>query len=173
MAKSCLLMAWQHKEAGHQQAWYRPSMMTLSNGTIFRVTGPLCGEFTGLRWIPAQRPVMRSFDVFFDLRVNKQLSKQSWGWWFKTLSCSLLRHRNVAWTILSPTQKTANTYWGIYVINIMLMLVRLQQHWLRVKISQFTCLLTVQANIKGNIHVTGSLWGESTSDWWIPLTKGQ
>ena len=28
------------------------NMMTSSNGNIFRVTGPLCGEFTGLRWIP-------------------------------------------------------------------------------------------------------------------------
>ena len=28
------------------------AMMTSSNGSIFRVTGPLCGEFTGLRWIP-------------------------------------------------------------------------------------------------------------------------
>ena len=27
-------------------------MMTTSNGTIFRVTGPLWGEFTGQRWIP-------------------------------------------------------------------------------------------------------------------------
>ena len=27
-------------------------MMTTSNGNIFRVTGPLCGEFTGHRWIP-------------------------------------------------------------------------------------------------------------------------
>ena len=27
-------------------------MMTSSNGYIFRVTGPLCGEFTGHRWIP-------------------------------------------------------------------------------------------------------------------------
>ena len=33
--------------------------------TIFRVTGYLCGEFTG----------HRSFDVFFHLRLNKQLSK--------------------------------------------------------------------------------------------------
>ena len=28
------------------------SMMTSSSGNIFRVTGHLCGEFTGLRWIP-------------------------------------------------------------------------------------------------------------------------
>ena len=27
-------------------------MMTSSNWIIFRVTGPLCGEFTGPRWIP-------------------------------------------------------------------------------------------------------------------------
>ena len=46
------------------------------------------GEF------PLQRPVTRSFDVFFDLRLNKQLSKQSWGWWFETLSRWLWRHRN-------------------------------------------------------------------------------
>ena len=35
---------------------------------------PVLGEFT------AQRPVTRSFDVFFDLRLNKRLSKQSRGW---------------------------------------------------------------------------------------------
>ena len=38
------------------------------------------------RWIPAQRPVTRSFDAFFDLRLNKRLSKQSRGWWFETPS---------------------------------------------------------------------------------------
>ena len=43
----------------------------------------------------AQRPVTRSFDVFFDLRQNKWLSEQSWGWWFGTLSRQLWRHRNV------------------------------------------------------------------------------
>ena len=43
-------------------------MMTSSNGNIFRVTGPLYGEFTGPGEFPAQRAVTRSFDVFFDLR---------------------------------------------------------------------------------------------------------
>ena len=52
-------------------------MMTSSNGDIFRVTGHLCGEFTGPGEFPAQRPVTRRFDVFFDPRLNKQLSKQS------------------------------------------------------------------------------------------------
>ena len=49
---------------------------------------PVPGEF------PAQRPVTRSFDVFFDLRLNKRLSKHSWCWWFDTLSRPLWRHRN-------------------------------------------------------------------------------
>ena len=55
---------------------YTDSMMTSSNGNIFRVTGPLCGKFTGPGEFPAQRPVTRSFGVFFDLRPNKRLSKQ-------------------------------------------------------------------------------------------------
>ena len=49
---------------------------------------PVPGEF------PAQRQVTRSFDVFFDLHLNKRLSKQSWGWWFETLSRPLWRHCN-------------------------------------------------------------------------------
>ena len=69
-------------------------MMTSSNGNIFRVTGPLCGEFTGPGEFPTQRPVTRSFDVSFDLRLNKRLSKQPWGWWFEPPSWSLWRHRN-------------------------------------------------------------------------------
>ena len=71
-------------------------MMTSSNGNIFRVTGHLCGEFTGHRWIPrTQRTVTRSFDGFFDLRQNKRLSKQWWGWWFETPSHPLWRHCNI------------------------------------------------------------------------------
>ena len=35
-----------------------------------------------------------SFDIFFDLRVNKPLIKQSWDWWFETPSCPLWRHCN-------------------------------------------------------------------------------
>ena len=49
---------------------------------------PVAGKF------PAQRPVMRSFDVLFYLRLNKCLSKQSWGWWFETPSRPLWRHCN-------------------------------------------------------------------------------
>ena len=76
-------------------------MMTSSNGNIFRVTGLLCGEFTTGEF-PSQMPVTRSFDVFFDLRLNKWLSKQSWGWWFETPLRWLWRHYNecLIWNIL-------------------------------------------------------------------------
>ena len=70
------------------------NMMPSSNGNIFRVTGPLRGEFTGPGEFPTQRPVTRSFDVFFDLRLNKRLSKQPWGWWFETPPWSLWRQCN-------------------------------------------------------------------------------
>ena len=56
---------------------YILTMMTSSNGNIFLVTGPLCGEFTGDRWIPCTKASDAGFDVFFDLRMNKRLSKQS------------------------------------------------------------------------------------------------
>ena len=62
-------------------------MMASSNGNIFCVTGHLCGEFTDHR-----RPVTWSFDVFFDLRLNIRLSKQSWGRSFETPPCPLWRH---------------------------------------------------------------------------------
>ena len=70
-------------------------MMTSWNGNIFRVTGPLCGEFTGHQWIPVTKPVTRSFDVCFDPQLHKQLNKQSWDWWFKTPSRLLWRHCTV------------------------------------------------------------------------------
>ena len=75
--------------------WYK-FMMTPSNGNIFLVTGHLCGPFTGHRWIPRTTASdVLGFDVFFDLRMNKRLSKQSRGWWFETLLGSLWRHCNV------------------------------------------------------------------------------
>ena len=77
-------------------------MMTSLNGNMFRVTGlcagnspatagnsPVTGEFS------SHRPVTRGFDVFFDLRLNRQLSKQSRRRWFETPSRSLWRHCNV------------------------------------------------------------------------------
>ena len=89
-------------------------MMTSSNGNIFRVTGPLCGEFTGPGEFPTQRPVTRSFNVSFDLRLYKWLSKQPWGWWFETLSWSIWRHCNdICHQLHQNTQRT----WGVIAVG--------------------------------------------------------
>ena len=73
-----------------KSSWCRHQMKTFS-ALLAHCVGnlPVTGEF------PAQKPVTRSFDVFFHLHLNKRLSKQSWGWWFKTPSRSLWRHCNV------------------------------------------------------------------------------
>ena len=49
---------------------------------------PVIGGF------PSWRLATRSFDVFFELRLNKRLGKQSKRRWFQTLSCSLWRYCN-------------------------------------------------------------------------------
>ena len=71
-------------------SWWCHQMETFS-GLLAICAGnySLPGEF------PAQRPVTWSFDVFFDLRLNKRLSKQSWGWWFEMLPHPLWHHSNV------------------------------------------------------------------------------
>ena len=60
---------------------------------------------------PTQRPVTQSFGVFFDLRLNKRLSKQSWGWWFETLSCPLWCHCNAlqVWAVKK------NSCWKMHI----------------------------------------------------------
>ena len=69
--------------------WWSHHMETYSALlAICAGNSPDPGEF------PTQRPVTRSFDVYFDLRLNKRLSKQSWGWWFETPSRQLWCHRN-------------------------------------------------------------------------------
>ena len=101
-------------------------------GLVFRITG----RYVGITWwrhqlvkknfaslavcegnpsvtdgFLSQRPATRIFDFFFDLRLNKRLSKQSRRRWFKTL----LRHCNETVTSGFPTphtQRPSNTeFW--------------------------------------------------------------
>ena len=75
--------------------WWRHQMETFSALlTICAENSPVTGEFS------AHRSMTRSFDVFFDLRLNKRLSKQWWGWWFETPLCPLWRHCNKTQTTL-------------------------------------------------------------------------
>ena len=61
-----------NKYCGSHVSWWRHQMETFSELLAFCArNSPVTGEF------PAQRPVARSFDVLFDLRLDKRLSKQS------------------------------------------------------------------------------------------------
>ena len=79
---SCKFTKWAKHLAMMTSSWQMetiPALLDLCAGN-----SPVTGEFS------SQRPVTRSFDIFFDL-----LSKQSWGWRFQTPLCSLWRHCNV------------------------------------------------------------------------------
>ena len=67
-------------------------MMASSNGNISCIAGPLRVETTGHWWFHSQSPVTRSFDVFFDLHLNKRFTKQPRRWRFETPSRSLWCH---------------------------------------------------------------------------------
>ena len=70
---------------------WRHQMETFSASLALCVgNSPITGKF------PAQRPMTWGFDVFFDLRLNEQLSKQSWGLYFDTPRRPLWRHCNVS-----------------------------------------------------------------------------
>ena len=69
--------------------WWRHQKETFSALLAICVRNSMVtGEF------PAQRPVMWTFDVFNDLRLNKRMSKESWVWWFEMPSRPLWRQCN-------------------------------------------------------------------------------
>ena len=93
--------------SGLELHWYNPSlvistiawplilsMMTSSNGNISASLALCAGNSPVTGEIPSQRLMTQSLDVSFDLRLNKPLVKQSWGWWFETPLLSLWRHCN-------------------------------------------------------------------------------
>ena len=71
-----------------QNAWWRDQLETFSALLAICARNSLVtGEFPH-----TQRPVSRTFDVSFDLRLIKRLSKRWWDWWFETPSRPLWRH---------------------------------------------------------------------------------
>ena len=108
---ACLLMTWRSKKPGHMYEYYRRDSINVVHSLVpTRIWLPwwrhqmeknseilaLCeGNPPVTSGFPSQRPVMQSFDVFFDLRLNKRLSKQSRHRLFETPSRSLSHHCNV------------------------------------------------------------------------------
>ena len=132
---------------------------------------PVPGEF------PTQRPVTRSFDVFFDLRLNKWLSKQSWCWWFETPTRSLWRQYNV-WT----KYVTHITFWllwrHLWITELFTNGAVAEHTPLCRHLVYRVCTTYAPSRLKvktmktlshGNgICITGPLWWESTGPRYIP-----
>ena len=89
-------------------SWWRHQMETFSALLVICAgNSPVNGEF------PAQRPVTRSVDILFDVRLNKRLGKQWWGGWFETLSHPLWRHRSD-----NACKDVINVTWAHWSIEI-------------------------------------------------------
>ena len=69
------------------------------------------GEF------PSHRPVTWSFDGFFDLRLNKWLSKQLRCQWFEMPSCSLWCHCNVSFALNQSLSPIVICYWAVLPLS--------------------------------------------------------
>ena len=109
-----------NKECFHKPdlcSWWCHQMETFSALlALCAENSSVTGEFL------SQRPVTRSSDAFFDLHLNKRLSKLSWGWWFETPSRPLWRHCNtritrpmpwllMPWLLALPGYDERPRYW--------------------------------------------------------------
>ena len=70
-------------------SWWHPMEIFSALLALCMGNSPVTVEF------PDQRPVMQSFDMFFDLHLKQQLSKQWRRWWFEMPPCSLWRYCNI------------------------------------------------------------------------------
>ena len=88
---------------------------------------PVPGEFS------TQKPVTRRFGVFFDLRLNKRLSKQSCGWWFEPLSSSLWRHSNDVCILLHQSKTVWYYHCELWIDRwtIIILLMNISHKWIR------------------------------------------
>ena len=90
--------------------WWRHQM------EIFSALLALCAGYSPVTSeLPSQRPMTRSFDVLFDLRLNKRLSKQSWGWWSEMPSRSLWRNRYLKqWLVIANWTFSNKLQWKFH-----------------------------------------------------------
>ena len=107
-------------------AWWRHQMEEFSALLVICAgNSPVTGEF------PAHRPVTLSFDVFFDLRLNKRLNKQSCGWWFETPSRPSWRFCNgpkilYSRSFIKKTNKEGNVP-NLYAVMSVLAIIRVRE----------------------------------------------
>ena len=148
--------------------WWRHRMETFSVVLVLCVgNSPVTDEF------PSQKPMTRS--VFFDLRLNKRLSKQSWGRWFETPSHSLWRHCNTRWFLVksppihAPPGELVMSFHVLFrvkieyqgAVAILMHCITVTSYWawwcFKSPASRLCTQPFVQAQIKENIKSSASL----------------
>ena len=114
-------------------------MLTSSNGNISALLAfgagnpPVTGEF------PTHWPVTWIFDVFFDLCLNRQLSKQWRRWWFETLPRSLWRHCNVKCDTLQYLALISQNVWNTRPIDCP------WDMWVNIRLIFYKCFAVLHA----------------------------
>ena len=116
--------------------------------TLLAICAGKTGEF------PAQRPVTWSFDVFFDLRLNKRLSKQLWGWWFETSSCPLWRQCNDGTRLLQHILWKTYEYWENFSWDPFLAATKQLYKWYFPSV----CLSVCPSHLFDYVPIIGSSW---------------
>ena len=126
---------------------------------------PVTSEF------PSQRPLMRSFDVFFHLRLNKRLRKQSRRLWFETPSHSLWRDCNVSWNLLicNAYQFCSSNLWVLQHHSVFFWNEHHYRYYVfRVRIfgkPELICLIGIQWETTGTTSTLGCHCNH-TGWWW-------
>ena len=106
----------------HVNSWFS-ALLAICAGN-----SPVTGEF------PTQRPVTRSFDIFFDLRLSKRLSKQLLDCWIETPSHPLWRYCNV----ITPLSDSQMKQTGEVLFDLWLLVIPLTEHK-NTELSLFVC----------------------------------
>ena len=106
--------------------------------------------------------------MFFYLRLNKRLNKQSWGWWLETLSHPLWRQcddtrAKSGVDFKMPSYDYRKYQWEDKIVV----------NWIMLTWYGIIDMAMWWRHDTANVHILGPLWGESIRHLWIPLTKGQ
>ena len=159
--------SWLHGINSHGTAW-RPHQMETFSALLALCAGnsPVTSEF------PAQRPVTRSFDVSFDLRLNKWLCKQLWGWWFETPSYSLRCPRNDPVIPEYTGGCFTNVSWTLRNIFSKVVYRRIHTSYKNIKLKFCTCAQSQMYKVSAwNSHYKCDFWHYIFS-WYYLGEKG-
>ena len=90
------------------------------------------------RWILHTKTSDAELWCFFDMRLNKRLSKQPWGWWFETPpSWSLWRQCNEN---RKKRYEDLTELWGILLQNLYISFVRIRVYFSNTRQFKFGCI---------------------------------